>query len=122
MSSDNRSAVIYKLLDNLKMNLVSEEDKKIISKIVDSLEMPTNKQKRRFKILYQLTPDSPKYTTLSEFARAEGCTYGAIKTSVSTLRNRFINHSKDEDIENIKKINEKIEKKRQNNNMLKDNL
>lgn len=112
MKPTEREIEVYKLIDNLKANLVSIEDKKTIAKIVDSLDKGTEKQKSRFKTFYHLLPELPFFYTLSAYAKFEGCALGAISGSIARVRNRLINRSTEDDINCIKEINKGIEEQK----------
>lgn len=70
----------------------------------------------RFKIVYSLLPNLPQFTSMSAYARYEGCTISAIKFSIGSIKNRLINISTEDDIRTMEEINQKI-----NEQKLKDN-
>lgn len=112
MFSNERQKEVYKLIENLKDNLISVEDKKKIAEIIDSLDKGTEKQKLRFKTIYHLLPNLPVCYTLTAYAILEGCSPNAIRSSIGMMRNRLINCSTKDDIDCIKEINKRIEKQK----------
>lgn len=60
-----------------------------------------------------MLPNLPKFASLSDYARYEGCTVSAIKFSIGSIKNRLINISTEDDIRTIEKINQKIKEQKQ---------
>lgn len=110
MDFEEKSLLVNKLLKLAKTSKLSNNQKKIILTIVESLDNVTEIQKRRFILYYQLNTQNKKKSTLSSIGKFYGCNKNAIRASVIRVKSKLKRLNKE-----IKTI-EEIVKKHENSN------
>lgn len=103
MGLDEKSDMVYELLDLLKKNKLNDSQKNTILNIVKGLTNRTENQKERFFRFYNLLEGENKNYRLCDMALFYNCTPGCIRVSVGRIRNSLIN-SNEETITMLKNI------------------
>lgn len=93
---EERSDIVYKILDMLKNNQLDNIQKKIIYDIVCGFEKRTEKQKEKFFRFYNLLDNQDKNYRLSDMARYYKCTSNNVRLSIGSVRNSLINMEDDQ--------------------------
>lgn len=110
MDFEEKSLLVNKLLKLAKTSKLSNNQKKTILTIVESLKNVTEIQKRRFILYYQLNTPNKKKSTLSSIGEFYGCSKTAVRASVIRVKSKL--KRLNEEI----KIIEEIVKKCENSN------
>ncbi len=91
MNIEERSDVVYQILELAKSNSLSVEHKKKIYDIVMSLNNRTENQKQRFLLFYNLNVNQEKTYRQCDLARLYNVLANAIRCSVGRIRNALVN-------------------------------
>lgn len=106
MEHEEKSNIVYDVLDILLEKEISADDKVTLIEIVKSLDKKTELQKQRFLIFYNLVENSNKGNRLCDIARSENKTPSAIRTSIGKIRSE-LTRIDDKKILKMKEILEK---------------
>ena len=91
MNIEERSDVVYQILELAKSNSLSVEHKKKIYDIVMSLNNRTENQKQRFLLFYNLNVNQEQTYRQCDLARLYNVSSNAIRCSVGRIRNALVN-------------------------------
>ena len=104
MSEDEKSLLVDELLELMKKSKLTKSQKISIMQIVDEQEKATENQRERFCLYYGLNVNDRKNMGFKQIAELYGCSYNAIRNSISSMRRKIINYSSDQEFLIIKKI------------------
>lgn len=110
MIEENKSILIDKLLELMKESEFSYNHKEKIRTIIDNEKTATKIEKERFKMYYGLNMD--KKVNITQIAKQYGCSYSAVRFSITNIRRKLITHLGDQErsiIKNIIKIYKTLE-------------
>lgn len=91
MNIEERSGVVYQILELAKNNLLNETQKEKLRDIVRNLNNRTENQKHRFLLYYNLKKNQQNTYGLTDLARLYNVTPNAIRCSVGRIRNALVN-------------------------------
>lgn len=103
MNIEERSNVVYQILELARNNLLNEIQKQKLYNIVINLNNRTENQKQRFLLYYNLKKNQQNTYRLIDIARIYNVTPNAIRCSVGRIRNALVN-LQDEEILDLKEI------------------
>ena len=104
MSEDEKSLLVDELLELMKKSKLTKSQKISIMQIVDEQEKATENQRERFCLYYGLNVNDRKNMGFKQIAELYGCSYNAIRNSISSMRRKIINYSSNQKFLIIKKI------------------
>ncbi len=110
MSYEKESLLMDKLQELMENSRLNKSQKIEIMNLVDRQERATKNQKERFCLYYGLNANNIENMTITKIANLYGCTYSAIKFSISSMRRKIVNYSNERDISIIKRIVDECEK------------
>lgn len=99
---DERTDIVYNLLELLRNNCFNDIQKQKICNILNNIQEKTQIQLERFELFYNLQQDNKTYK-LCDLAKKYNCSSGAIRTSIGHIRARLI-RIKDVDMYVLKSI------------------
>lgn len=102
MNFEEKSDIVYKILEIAKKDQLNSSQKEIIYNIVHNLKDATDLQIERMILFYNLKIDERKYR-ICDLARRYKCTSNAIKFSIARTKNRLI-HIPDKEMLILKNI------------------
>lgn len=103
MELDERSDMVYELLELLKDNKLNDSQKNKIHEIVKNFTNRTEKQKERFLRFYNLIEGENKNYRLCDMALFYNCTPGCIRTAIARIRHNLI-YADEKDLASMKNI------------------
>ena len=103
MNIEERSDVVYHILELAKNNLLNEVQKQKFYDIVMNLDNRTENQKQRFLLYYNLNVNQEQIYRQCDLARLYDVSPNAIRCSVGRIRNALVN-LQDENILILKEI------------------
>ena len=113
LNIEERSDVVYQILELAKDKLLTQEQKNQIYDIVISLDNRTENQKERFLLYYNLNVNQVQEYRQCDLARQYNVSANAIRCSVGRITNALAN-LKDNRIEVLKDILEDYKNKMKN--------
>jgi hypothetical protein len=91
LNIEERSDVVYQIIELAKNNLLNEDQKQKIYDIVINLDNRTGIQKERFLLYYNLKINQQNTYRLCDLARKCNVSPNAIRCSVGRVRNSLVN-------------------------------
>lgn len=91
MNIEERSDVVYQILELAKNKLLNETQKQKLYNIVMNLDNRTENQKQRFLLYYNLKQNQRNTYGLTDIARLQNVTPNAIRCSGGRIRNALVN-------------------------------
>lgn len=88
---NERSAIVYKLLELAKGNKLNKFQKEKLHDIVYNLTNRTEKQKEKFYRFYNLIEGEKPNYRLCDMARYYNCSSSNIRCAIGSIRNSLIN-------------------------------